>query len=302
MFDSIFTERGLSMERLRVLIEVHDAGSIAATAPGNMSRHSQFSRQLRELSEFFGCEVAHRRGKLLKLTAAGSRLAELARPFLREIVDFHTTCRNERIEFTVGAGDSLIHWLVIPRLGGLLKAHPLVRFNTSNLRTKEIVDQIGDGRIDFGLIRKNAVRAGMKAASLGTLRYVAVVPDSIARQNRLPGFEEIFTNFPIAMQNTDGEFSKRLLDIAIAENKGFLPSLGCQSFPQTLAAVRSGHFAAIIPQMAVKELPMGSIHEITGKPLKQLERDIVLAWNQRITQVRPNARKVVSELQKTLRF
>src|SRR5436190_20794482 len=110
MFDSIFTERGLSLERLRVLIEVYDAGSIARTAPGKTSRHSQFSRQLRELSEFFGCEVAHRRGKLLKLTTEGARLAELARPFLRQITDFHTSRRSERGEVNIGAGDSLIQW------------------------------------------------------------------------------------------------------------------------------------------------------------------------------------------------
>ena len=79
MFEKLFSERGLSLDRLRVLVEIHDAGSIAQAAPGDLVRQSQYSRQLRELSEFFGCEVAQRRGKLLKLTGRGARLAELAR-------------------------------------------------------------------------------------------------------------------------------------------------------------------------------------------------------------------------------
>src|SRR5258708_1403050 len=112
MFDSLFSERGLSLERLRVLIEVQDAGSIARAAPGDAVRHSQYSRQLRELSEFFGCEVTHRRSKVLKLTSEGARLVELVRPFLRGLEDFHTECRGERILFNVAAGDSLLHWLV----------------------------------------------------------------------------------------------------------------------------------------------------------------------------------------------
>ncbi len=58
MFESLFSERGLSLDRLKVLIEVRDAGSIAQAAPGDPVRQSQYSRQLRELSEFFGCEVA----------------------------------------------------------------------------------------------------------------------------------------------------------------------------------------------------------------------------------------------------
>ena len=302
MFDSIFTERGLSLERLRVLIEVYDAGSIARTAPGMTSRHSQFSRQLRELSEFFGCEVAHRRGKLLKLTAEGMRLAELARPFLRDLVDFHTNCRGERVEFTLAAGDSLIQWLVIPRLGALHKAYPMVCFNTMSLQTNEIVEQVGDGRVDFGLIRRNALATGMKFAALGTLSYAAVVPNVITPRAKSPTFSEIFSKLPIAMQTTDGQFSRQVLDIAREEDKNFHPSLSCQSFPQALAAVRSGRFAAIIPELAVKELPAGSVQKITGRPLKQLQREIILVWNPRITKVRPHAGRIALELQRALRF
>jgi len=302
MFDSIFTERGLSLERLRVLIEIHDAGSIARTAPGNTTRHSQFSRQLRELSEFFGCEVAQRRGRLLKLTQEGRRLAELARPFLRELVDFHSSCRSERVEFTVGAGDSLIHWLIIPRLGSLLKMHPNIRFTTESLRTSETVQRIDDGRVDFGLIRKNALTTGMKCSSLGTLCYMAVVPYALVPQSKHPTFAEVFTKLPFVMQTTDGQFSKQMLAIAAEENKTFRPDLSCQSFPQAVAAVPSGRFAAIIPELALKELAPDSIHKIDSPQLKRLQRDIILVWNPRVTRVRPHAAKVVAALQKTLRF
>ena len=124
MYDSLFSEGGLTLDRLRALIAVQDAGSIANTAPGDAVKHSLYSRQLRELSEFFGREVTHRRGKVLKLTPEGARLSELARPFLRGLADLHSECRNERAVFNIAAGDSLIHWLVIPRLGGLLKTLP----------------------------------------------------------------------------------------------------------------------------------------------------------------------------------
>src|SRR5689334_689413 len=60
MFENLFSDRGLSIDRLRVLVEVHDAGGIAQAAPGDPVRQSQYSRQLRELSEFFGVEVARR--------------------------------------------------------------------------------------------------------------------------------------------------------------------------------------------------------------------------------------------------
>ena len=302
MFDSLFSERGLSLERLRVLIEVHDAGSIARTAPGDAVRHSQYSRQLRELSEFFGCEVAHRRGKLLKLTSEGTQLAELVRPFLRGLEDFRAECKGEHTVFNVAAGDSLIHWLVIPRLGGLLKTLPDVRFNTLNLRTNDIVQQISDARVDFGLIRKNAIGAGMKSTALGTLAYVAVVPVALVPRKGILCFSEVFSKFPLAMQTTDGQFTKQLRDIALSLDTTFRPALACQSLPQTLAAVRSRRFAAIVPELAVQELPAGSVHKILGDPLRQLQRDIILVWNPRVIKVRPHAAKVVAALQATLRF
>src|SRR3954468_21265215 len=181
MFDSLFSERGLSLDRLKVLIEVRDAGSIAQAAPSDPVRQSQYSRQLRELSEFFGCEVAQRKGKILKLTVQGERLAELAREQLRSLEDFRAECREENVAFTIGAGDSLVQWLVIPRLGGIIDHFPGTRFATSNLRTNEIVQQLSEGRLDFGIIRKNAMAPGLKAVSLGIVSYVALVPDALLR-------------------------------------------------------------------------------------------------------------------------
>lgn len=302
MFESIFTEGGLSLERLRVLIEVHDAGSIAAAAPGDPVRHSQYSRQLAELSQFLGREVAGRQGRILKLTPDGIRLAEMARPFLRELQDFHADCHNLRIEFTVAAGDSLLQWLVVPRLGGLLKTHPQVRFTTLNLRTHEIGRQIADTRVDFGLLRKSAVPPGMKPHSLGTLTFVAIVPTDLVTGKKPPTFAEVLTGYPLAMQTTDGQFSKQLREIARAEKKNFRPALACESFPQTLAAVRSRRFAAIVPELAVKELPAGLVHQISAPSLARLQREIVLVWNPRVIKVRSHAAKVLAALQTALRF
>jgi DNA-binding transcriptional LysR family regulator len=302
MFDSLFSRRGLSLERLKALIEVHDAGSIARTAPGNAVRHSQYSRQLRELSEFFGCEVTHRRGKLLKLTVEGMRLAELVRPLLRDLEDFYLECKDENTIFKIAAGDSLIHWLVIPRLGTLLECLPSVRFATVSLRTNDIVQQISDGRMDFGLIRKNAVQPGMKSAPLGLLSYVAVVPAALTLRKKAPSFSEVFNRFPLAMQTTDGQFSKDLREIAMVQNDDFRPGLGCQSFPQTLAAVKSGRFAAVIPELSIEELRSGSFHMIASDSLRQLQRDIVLVWNPRVIKVRTRASKVSAELITKFRF
>ncbi len=300
MFETLFSERGLSLDRLKVLIEVRDAGSIAQAAPADPVRQSQYSRQLRELSEFFGCEVAQRRGKLLKLTEQGERLAELARDQLRSLDDFRSECKQTNVAFTLGAGDSLIQWLVIPRLGTIIDAFPGTRFATLNLRTQEIVQQLAEGRLDFGIIRKNALAPGLKAVSLGVVRYVALVPEPLARTKKKLTLRQALAELPLATQTTDGQFTSGLLAIAKAFDVPLRPALACQSFPQTMAALRSGSFWTILPELATRDLPTGAAQRLEDASLAPLNREAMLAWNPRLVRVRPNAAKIAARLQHAL--
>ena len=302
MFDSLFLERGLSLEKLRVLIDVDEAGSIARTTQGDATRSSQYSRQLGELSEFFGCELTHRQGRVLKLTDNGAELAELVRRFFQGVEDYRAECKRERAVFNIAAGDSLIHWLVMPPLGKLLKKMPEVGFTTLNLTTDEITRRISDGRVDFGLIRKNALVDGMKWAALGVLSYVAVVPVELCSRKRAPTLSEVFSEFPMAMQSTNGQFTRQVRTIAVSKNASFRPALACQSFPQAIAAVRSGQFAAIVPELSIQELPSGFVHKVDDSALRELQREIILAWNPRLMRIRSHASKIGKELQAAFRL
>jgi DNA-binding transcriptional LysR family regulator len=303
MFESLFSERGLSLDRLKVLIEVRDAGSIAQAAPGDLVRQSQYSRQLRELSEFFGCEVAQRRGKILKLTEQGERLAELAREHLRSLEDFRAQCREESVAFTIGAGDSLIQWLVIPQLGEMVRAFPHTRFVTVNLRTNDIVQQISDGRVDFGIIRKNAAAPGLKSVSLGVVSYIGLAPDALVRRKKHLTLRDLLDGeLPLATQTTDTQFTSGLRAIANTLGINPVPALSCQSFPQTLAAVSSGRFVAIVPELALRDAGKVAVHRISDPLLRTLDREAMLAWNPRLVRVRPNASKISSALHTALRI
>ncbi len=302
MFESLFSERGLSLDRLRVLIEVHDAGGIAQAVPGDPVRQSQYSRQLRELSEFFGVEVARRQGKLLKLTPQGARLAELAREQMRSLHDFRAECRAESVDYTIAAGDSLLQWLVIPRIRTVATGQKAIRFATFNLRTNEIVQQLGEGRIDFGIVRRDAMVKGLKSAPLGKLTFSAIIPNALLKSGRHLGLKEMFSELPIAAQTTDGQFTQRVREIAAKLKVNFTPALACQSFPQTLSAVRSGGFAAILPKLALTELTEKNYVAIEAPQLHRLDREIALAWNPRVIRVRPGAAHLAEQLCTHLRL
>lgn len=296
MFENLFSDRGLSLDRLRVLVEVHDAGGIAQAAPGDPIRQSQYSRQLRELSEFFGLEVARRAGRQLKLTPQGVQLAELVRTQFVALQDFRAECRAEGVDYTIAAGDSLIQWLVIPRLAALAGKFPGVRFATANLRTNDIVRQLTDGRVDFGVIRRDALAAGLKSAPLGPLTFTAVVPRALAGKGRAPTLADALGTLPFAAHTSDGQFVEKLRAITRGLKVSFQPALICQSFPQAFAAVRSGCYGSILPTLALSELDRDSCHELGAAELAPLRRDLVLAWNSRLVSIRPTARKLAEAL------
>src|SRR3954471_1722365 len=150
MFDHLLSRAGLSLDRLKTLVEIAAAGNIARAGPGNPTKHSQYSRQLRELSEFFGCELAERRGRNIKLTDGGVYIAQISRQFLQKLEDYDSVCRGDQVNYTIGGGDSLIQWLVIPRISTVVDAVPKIRLRTSSLSTRDIVEKVSDCRLDIG--------------------------------------------------------------------------------------------------------------------------------------------------------
>jgi len=175
MFDRLFARRGLSIDRLRVLCEVVDAGSIVRAAGDDPARQSQFSRQLKELEDFFEVELTRRQGKVLVLTDAGRELAQIARESIGRLHDFHARSAAQPVSFSIGAGDSLLQWLVLPRLAAL---QTKVNLRVQNLRRAEITNRLHDLSLDFGLVRREAVSPPLASAPLGKMGYALFCPRS----------------------------------------------------------------------------------------------------------------------------
>src|SRR3954447_18265394 len=97
-FPALFAKGGLSLDRLRTLCLVAEAGSLTAAAEGDTTRVSLFSRQLRELESYFGTRLAGRRGKRIALTEDGRALATLAWRAFIELADFAGHCASDRLE------------------------------------------------------------------------------------------------------------------------------------------------------------------------------------------------------------
>jgi DNA-binding transcriptional LysR family regulator len=129
-----------------------------------------------------------------------------------------------------------------------------------------------------------------------------VVPASLIKGKKRPSLQEMLADLPIAVQTTDGEFSRRLREITAKLGIALRPALACQSFPQTARAVRSGLFASILPKLALADFPARTYVLPDEGGLDRLQREIVLAWNPRIAHVRPGATRLLEQMQKILQI
>src|SRR5690242_11628257 len=116
MFERLFAESGLSMDRLRALLAVAAAGSIVKAADGDAVKQSQFSRQIKELEDFFHSKLIERQGKGVRLTTNGKELARLSRFFLLGLSNFQRGCLAEEQTMRIGASATFISHFLIPAL------------------------------------------------------------------------------------------------------------------------------------------------------------------------------------------
>ncbi len=300
MFENLLSRRGLSLDRLHSFLKVAEAGGIARAAGDDVVRQSQFSRQIGELEEFFGTQLTTRHGRVLALTDAGRELAGLVRAQLRGFEDFLKSRSDEMIEVNIGAGDSLLTWLLVPKLEAFQRKFPRVQVKVFNLRSGEIIRRVSEMRLDFGLARAGLVRPPLKHHVLGRVDYRLFVPKKFQRQAAHLTPLEMLVKFPIATLGSDTEFFGTVL--RSAERRGSLVNLRLvtESFPQAARAVLSGGYAGILPAHAAVDLEQNGVLAVELPFLREEARKVALVWNARVLRTRPEGEAMRTELQALL--
>src|SRR5438552_11425135 len=109
MVAQLLQEGGLSLDRLQSFCLVAQAGGVTKAAKGDPAKQSLFSRQVKELEEFFGTELIRRKGRGIALTECGARLNTIARDCFAAFSDFKSDCKGRPVEVVIGTGETVIH-------------------------------------------------------------------------------------------------------------------------------------------------------------------------------------------------
>ncbi len=291
MFDSLFSKGGLSLDRLRSFLEMAEAGSIAKAAPGDATRQSQISRQIRELEEFFGAELTQRRGKGLVLTPAGRRLAELVRGQLQGLDDFRREQVGQPKAFVVGSGASTLEWLVAPRLPALAEALGGAQLRTESHRSRALVEAVREGRVDLAVVRRDAIPDASRknCHPLVKLSFQLCVPRRLLPRGTAAGDladTARWAGLPFAAGHDGGQLARAIRDAMLGAGVDFRPRFECGSILQVWQLVAREECSAVLPNLALPGLDERKILVVPFVPLGDYGRSIVLHWNPRQMELR----------------
>ncbi len=303
MFENLFAQSGLSLERLRAFWEIVTAGGITSAAHDDSNRQSQYSRQLKELEKYFGVELLKRGRGPIELTDAGRQLYEIIGRTLTALEELRRACAGQPVELAIGAGESLIQWLLLPRLSGFSAANPRVTVTFHNFKSREITEKLLTGEFDFGVVPGLEPRSGLASSPLGNLEFRLFVPQKFLPSNeRLKFSSDILARLPLAL--LEGSASTRDALEAEARRLGIKLNVPMRfsSYPQLAQAVSSLDVAAVMPSLAEPFFEGKPIRVVPLPFLDKLTRPVSLAWNRKTAEVRPSVARYARLLPSVFRM
>jgi DNA-binding transcriptional LysR family regulator len=256
----------LDVRRLRLLHELARLGTIAAVAQSLAYTPSAVSQQLGALEREAGVPLLRRSGRGVVLTTAGTALAERAGQVMTLLAQAEAELAGARTELSgelrIGAYPTAVRTLLPAALVTLGAQHPGLELQVTELDPAAVPDALRSGLLDVALVhRYDYVPADPDPAvqtepllaetiylASGTARGAAEIQaDPVAR----------CSSEPWIMGSPDTLCY--LMAVRLCEAAGFRPRVRhhADDFGTVLALVAAGQGVAMVPEMAVRELPPG---------------------------------------------
>lgn len=292
---SILSQSGVTIERLKSFCEIVAAGSMVAAAGGDPVRQSHFSRQVRDLEAALGLKLFVKVGKFLRPTEHGKQLAVLTNAYFLGLQDIQTAARGERTRVRIGAGESVMRWLVLPHLTEILAVAESHSLEFLTARTNEVIESVRTGAYELGIVREDALDQALVAVECGALKYSLVVPRSILPGRSAAGIDHTKT-LPIATLAGEGQFARNSLDLLRRNGIEPVVRVRTQSFSLLIEAARAAEIAAFVPQAAIGEFPQDRFAVVDLDGIDQLGRKLYLVCDPGASALRPVARALGSRI------
>ncbi len=266
--------RMLDVRRLRVLLELAEQGTIAATARSLGYSPPAVSQQLAALEREAGVALLEPEGRGRRLTDAGRELVHHAAAVLRELEAAEAALARTRTdvvgELRCAAFPSAFEHVLVPALAQLAAAHPGLRPVARELEPDEALPALRRRELDLVVGQHYAFRPQPDDPAL---ERVALFEEPV----RLAAPVGRFPAGPVAMGDLaeegwvigrTGTWCESVV-LHTARAAGFEPRAAhrAQDFAVVQALVAHGMALALLPALAGPPRTGVALHELTGPPV-----------------------------------
>jgi len=281
MFAKLFAESGLSLDRLKSLLEVGAAGSLVKAADGDPVRQSQFSRQIKELEDFFRIKLIERQGKGTRLTPSGKELARISRFFLLGLSNFQRGCLAEEQTFRIGGSATFIRQFLLPVLSPSQKTG--ASYATEVASDPEIERRLHDLTLDFGIVGSADVSRPLQTKILGKWKLELWVPKALRldETGARRSFQTQQLPLVLARNELDG--------LTVPALSKYPAHLVCNNFLEASAALKERELGAFLPDFLAIKDQSKAFARVRLPKLDLLTFHYHLAWNPRLLRLNPHA-------------
>lgn len=293
MFNDILNKQGLTIERLRRFCEMVEAGTMAKAVEQNDREQPAYSRDLKALEDYFEEDLFKREGStrsgkaLQGLTLRGDLLHRTALRFFTDIervINYNEATNS----ITLGAEESLLHFLLCPRISEIQTACPESKICFQALEKQELLRALSDHKIHFAISSSSAMEPDIEEisfVSLGTLHFKAYATKNTLECFSLLPEEELIRRIPLI---TLPDLTNILAETHLS------PSATLPSGSHIMTTLYTDNVAAFIPETRIAE-------DLIELPLpKPCLLKLSLAWNTAAAEENPYIASVESNLEGTL--
>ncbi|MDT7565632.1 MAG: hypothetical protein QOG76_4256 [Pseudonocardiales bacterium] len=146
----------LSLQRLRMLRELHRRGTVTAAAAALHYTASAVSQQLAQLERDVGARLFERLGRRVQLTELGLVLTEHAEEIIgsveRATLALEEAQEGVSVRLTAGVWASVASGLLPAALTALAAEHPGIQVRTRELAPEDTEGAVRDGALDFSFV------------------------------------------------------------------------------------------------------------------------------------------------------
>lgn len=170
----------MNLRDLRYLVAVADHRHFGKAATACFVSQPTLSTQIKKLERELGVELVERNPRHILLTDAGTKVVERARVVLREADSIHDIAQRakdpEAGTLRLGLIPTLAPYLLPHVVPGLHRRFPRLELLLAEEKTEHVLTQLGDGRLDAGILALPMDDAQLHVEPLFTEAFVLAVP------------------------------------------------------------------------------------------------------------------------------